>query len=581
MRGYFEQAQVTITSAKGRASGEWIIQAEGIRYEITEDDVIILRITQDVARKKADVKVEPCGDKEEGARGKEENITGKEDDEGEAEDEGGPTIPATTHEDGTRTTTTTTTTCGVGGLGHEHDASAVAVTGTEEAISDDEARRAISHMQKNHKILEESSDVVKEEEEEEKSMSHSHKHNARFKGTEELASRMSEAERESITRSICLQFPRKGPGRPPTKKVQADYEMEVDTRHSTVVKSMAFQVALRKRGRPPQRLSTVAGGGGGDSLSCTDDEDYDDNEVPQTTAFNKTAVTTGSTSGPTSTGSAPDLELIPIPSSFPPPGKRKRGRPPGTGKFASHQTNEDTAPKTKGSDHDESGLKKRRRTSTRSSGFNNDRNRDEEGHGADAHAHAHADADAEDDDDDDYDDEDDDADDDDSPKKQAQAQEDGGVRANVKGGIDKNPYVRRCVVTGCSSYGQGPNLKQKDAFGAPGARCMRHGGGYKTTVKSKTGGVPIDIPTKGRRCSATGCHSFGQGPSVQRGDTCGPPGPRCVRHGGGNKCAVKSGVRSCGKMALGTKRGPDAYGDKGYRCKRHGGRPSYVSKKNA
>jgi len=380
MRGYFEQAQVTITSAKGRASGEWIIQAEGIRYEITEDDVIILRITQDVARKKADVKVEPCGDKEEGARGKEENITGKEDDEGEAEDEGGPTIPATTHEDGTRTTTTTTTTCGVGGLGHEHDASAVAVTGTEEAISDDEARRAISHMQKNHKILEESSDVVKEEEEEEKSMSHSHKHN--------------------------------------------------------------------------------------------------------------------------------------------------------------------------------------------------DRNRDEEGHGADADADA--DADSEDDDDDYADD-----DDDDSPKKQAQAQEDGGVRANVKGGIDKNPYVRRCVVTGCSSYGQGPNLKQKDAFGAPGARCMRHGGGYKTTVKSKTGGVPIDIPTKGRRCSATGCHSFGQGPSVQRGDTCGPPGPRCVRHGGGNKCAVKSGVRSCGKMALGTKRGPDAYGDKGYRCKRHGGRPSYVSKKNA
>merc|ERR1719193_1695665 len=86
------------------------------------------------------------------------------------------------------------------------------------------------------------------------------------------------------------------------------------------------------------------------------------------------------------------------------------------------------------------------------------------------------------------------------------------------GGSQPRKASRLCSVVDCTSFGQGSPVPDVDEFGPPGLRCIRHGGGKK--------------------CSIEGCtvSSKGHVPDV---DCFGLPGLRCQRHGGGNRCSVK------------------------------------------
>jgi len=105
---------------------------------------------------------------------------------------------------------------------------------------------------------------------------------------------------------------------------------------------------------------------------------------------------------------------------------------------------------------------------------------------------------------------------------------------------------RLCSVDGCTNHGKGAIVTGADSFGPPGPRCVRHGGGY--------------------RCSINGCTTSSKG-HVAHADDLGPPGPRCKRHGGGNRCSVKE----CTVSSKGRVHNADKFGPPGFRCARHGG----------
>jgi len=105
---------------------------------------------------------------------------------------------------------------------------------------------------------------------------------------------------------------------------------------------------------------------------------------------------------------------------------------------------------------------------------------------------------------------------------------------------------RFCSVDGCTKRGQGTIFTRADSFGPPGRRCVRHGGGD--------------------RCSINGCTTSSKS-HVAHADDLGPPGLRCKRHGGGNRCSVKE----CNVSSQGRVPNADKFGPPGFRCARHGG----------
>jgi len=105
---------------------------------------------------------------------------------------------------------------------------------------------------------------------------------------------------------------------------------------------------------------------------------------------------------------------------------------------------------------------------------------------------------------------------------------------------------RLCSVDGCTRHGKGTIVTGADSFGPPGLRCVRHGGG--------------------NRCSINGC-TVSALSHVPHADDLGPPGPRCTRHGGGNRCSVKE----CTVSSQGRVHNADKFGPPGFRCAGHGG----------
>jgi len=105
---------------------------------------------------------------------------------------------------------------------------------------------------------------------------------------------------------------------------------------------------------------------------------------------------------------------------------------------------------------------------------------------------------------------------------------------------------RLCSVDGCTKHGKGAIVTVADSFGPPGLRCLRHGGGI--------------------RCSINGCTTSYRS-HISLADEFGPPGLRCKRHGGGNRCSIKG----CTVSSQGLVPHADDFGSPGRRCARHGG----------
>eukprot|EP00397_Hematodinium_sp_SG-2012_P035677 GEMP01038409.1.p1 GENE.GEMP01038409.1~~GEMP01038409.1.p1 ORF type:complete len:428 (+),score=71.79 GEMP01038409.1:138-1421(+) len=131
-----------------------------------------------------------------------------------------------------------------------------------------------------------------------------------------------------------------------------------------------------------------------------------------------------------------------------------------------------------------------------------------------------------------------------------QAVDDGsprGVKSNRK---QRRPILRpNCNVEGCARCAQGRLLLQADKYGPPGRRCVRHGGGVK--------------------CGLEGCTKRSVGRVVVASGPGGNdhlPQRRCVQHGGGRRCSVPN----CMTFSQGKSRVADQFGPSGLRCMRHG-----------
>jgi len=134
-----------------------------------------------------------------------------------------------------------------------------------------------------------------------------------------------------------------------------------------------------------------------------------------------------------------------------------------------------------------------------------------------------------------------------SMKKKGRRRKDLGRFGNHHGSLLAGLQKRgQCAVAKCKNLPQGTVVSQ-DSHGAPGRRCVRHGGGY--------------------RCSVPTCKSGSQG-VVTKDDMFGGPGHRCVRHGGGKRCSVPD----CKRGSQGTVSERDVFGAPGLRCCRHGGK---------
>jgi len=114
-------------------------------------------------------------------------------------------------------------------------------------------------------------------------------------------------------------------------------------------------------------------------------------------------------------------------------------------------------------------------------------------------------------------------------------------------GLRTKHGARICNVEGCITPSKSKVL-EVDNFGPLGPRCKKHGGG--------------------ERCTVSGCEKASSG-RTQESDNHGLPGPRCSNHGGGIRCNLPD----CNKLSRG--RIPnDEMGPAGYRCYKHGGRHS-------
>jgi len=106
---------------------------------------------------------------------------------------------------------------------------------------------------------------------------------------------------------------------------------------------------------------------------------------------------------------------------------------------------------------------------------------------------------------------------------------------------------RMCSVDGCEKHGKGAHVTDADAFGPPGLRCIGHGGGWWCSVKECTNLGVRRVPAR---------------------DSFGSPGLRCKRHGGGQRCSVNG----CTYSMVCRVPMSDSFGLPGLRCKRHGGK---------
>eukprot|EP00397_Hematodinium_sp_SG-2012_P007961 GEMP01008012.1.p1 GENE.GEMP01008012.1~~GEMP01008012.1.p1 ORF type:complete len:675 (+),score=172.14 GEMP01008012.1:840-2864(+) len=113
--------------------------------------------------------------------------------------------------------------------------------------------------------------------------------------------------------------------------------------------------------------------------------------------------------------------------------------------------------------------------------------------------------------------------------------------------INGKTQLPLCGIDNCSSIAKG-RVHDADKFGPPGYRCITHGGG--------------------RRCCAANCTNSAKG-RISVADADGEAGPRCIRHGGGLKCSVEG----CERAKHGRVNIPDVFGQLGPRCTRHGGGP--------
>lgn len=127
--------------------------------------------------------------------------------------------------------------------------------------------------------------------------------------------------------------------------------------------------------------------------------------------------------------------------------------------------------------------------------------------------------------------------------------------------------AKLCSVTGCTKFGHGKPLPADD-LGPCGRRCVRHGGGVKCAAEGCTMRATSARCVRhggGTRCSVADCNSFSQGKSLVA-DQFGPPGYRCVRHGASHRAGPRCTEVGCSNYAVGGSRV-----DGMRRCIRHGG----------
>jgi len=368
MWGYFEHAQVAIT-AQGGAAGSWIIQAQKVKYEITEDNVIVLRITQDMNKARRAVKVEELPPHEV-----------------DAEKEGN------THR-----------------MDHMSDDEERVSHIIPEDVSDDEERRIQSMELKNY-------DNGPAESSDEEEIRY------RRRNAELILARMSEAEKQAVTKSICLQFPVRKRGRPvgtgkkaPSLPLTGDDDvLAADAGTTTAIKQ-----------------------------SSSSEDDGDDDALPPASPRSVTL--------PASSGSSNRTVVKSISFLVP---QKKRGRPVGSGRRKLAGSSSILA--VSSGNTDPLG-KKLQKTIIRQNKIQFGRPRVNLGTKVALNVGQKA-------------------------VGVRRRRLKGALVPYDEAAADKQRPVKNriCSVPGCASFGQGRNLKQGDQFGGPGPRCYRHGGRPKS-----------------------------------------------------------------------------------------------------